>query len=81
MYQHHGRVVRHKRAALLGHLHDYGPYAFSLLIGDRLEDIEDGKEAGVITCLYDPFEQKSEDAKLADYAITSLLEVADLLPV
>jgi phosphoglycolate phosphatase-like HAD superfamily hydrolase len=81
LHQHHGRMEHFKIAALRGHVLDYGPYAFTLMIGDTHWDMESGKSAGFTTCLYDPFHCYVEKSSDVDFVITSFDELPDLLPV
>lgn len=81
MDKHHGLVVRHKVAAISGHLHDNGPFAFCLVVGDSLSDIADGQEAGAHTCLFDPHHSFDSPSPQPDYIIHKLIEVLDLLPI
>ncbi len=78
---HHGLVARHKVAAIAGHIQDQGPFQFVLIVGDNLSDIEDGRDAGVKTCLFDQHHRYHHTEHAADYVIYNLTEVVDLLPV
>lgn len=50
-----------------------------IILGDSLSsDMLGGKNAGVLTCLYDP-ENKIEKSELCDYKITNLLDFVDAL--
>jgi phosphoglycolate phosphatase-like HAD superfamily hydrolase len=81
MHLHHGRNEQHKVAALMGHECDYGPYQFKCMVGDTLGDMNAGKSAGFVSCLFDPYGQQPGHPHQTDFVVRELGEVVDLLPV
>ena len=76
---HVGDAMLGKTPALQDFIARFGPFSYSLMVGDSLADIEDGKRAGMRTCLYDKkgFYHNTEHG--ADFIVDRLTEIPDLL--
>jgi len=76
---HVGDTKLGKTPALKDFIDTHGPFTDQLMVGDSLADIEDGKRAGMRTCLYDPKGFYGNTDHGADACIASLSEVMSLL--